>query len=282
MSTSVFSDRTAVIVTQHGKEQVMAPILTGRLQLSCVVNNAFDTDQLGCFTGEIRRDQDVQAVLRKKCMAGIADGNFDIAIASEGSFYPHPQIWIRPCNEERIMILDITNGIEITAHTTSLETNHAAKEIFHWEELRQFALAAGFPAHGLILRPGTEKYDYQMKGIRDLNRLTETYHHLISRYGSVYAETDMRAHFNPSRMKVIEATTHVLCDKVLSLCPVCSWPGFSPTAYQTGLPCSECDYPTQSIRSVNYTCSHCHYSKEEHFPKGKKVEDPQYCDQCNP
>lgn len=282
MRTPVFSGRNAIIVTKHGKEKTMSPILKGRLQLSCMVNSVFDTDQLGCFSGEIRREQDVQDVLRKKCLAGLEDPEFDIAIASEGSFFPHPQIWFRSCNEESIMILDKKNKLEITAHTLSLETNHDGKVIHQWEELQQFAEKAGFPGHGLILRPQAQQYDHQIKGIRDLTYLSEVFHNMVSVYGAVYAETDMRAHVNPSRMKVIEATTQKLCDKILSLCPLCQWPGFSFNEYKTGLPCRECEYPTQSILSVIYECTHCHHSREEFYPKGKKVEDPQYCDQCNP
>lgn len=282
MSAPSFSGRNAVIVTKHGKEHVMAPIFNARLQLSCEVNRVFDTDQLGCFSGEIRRENDVQDVLRKKCLAGLEDPKFDIAIANEGSFYPHPQIWFRSCNEERIMLLDKKNNLEITAHTLSLETNHAGKEIHHWEELLQFAEASGFPSHGLILRPGAQQYDHQIKGIRDLSYLSEVFQNMMGTHGAVYAETDMRAHVNPGRMKVIETTAQKLCDKILSLCPICQWPGFSISDYKTGLPCSECEYPTQSILSVMYECNHCHHTKEELYPKGKKVEDPQYCDQCNP
>ena len=282
MSAPHFSGRNAIIVTKHGKENVMVPIFNARLQLSCEVNRVFDTDQLGCFSGEIRREDDVQQVLRKKCLAGLEDTNFDIAIASEGSFYPHPQIWFRSCNEERIMIMDKKNNLEITAHTLSLDTNHASKQVSDWDELTKFAEGAGFPQHGLILRSGTNQYTHQMKGIRDIHILKEAFQSLLTVNGTVYVETDMRAYVNPSRMKVIETTAQKLCDKILSLCPICQWPGFSISDYKTGLPCSECEYPTRSVLSVMYKCNHCHHTREELYPKGKKVEDPQYCDQCNP
>ena len=57
------------------------------------------------FTGEHSRQNDVQRYWGKKCMAGLNATNYEIAIASEGSFL-HPQIWIRQCNEERLMIID--------------------------------------------------------------------------------------------------------------------------------------------------------------------------------
>ncbi len=42
------------------------------------------------------------------------------------------------------------------------------------------------------------------KGIIDFDALLKTYHHLFKQFGTVYAETDMRALFNPTRMAVIE------------------------------------------------------------------------------
>lgn len=282
MNSSIFKGRKAIIVTKHGKEKAISPVLLGSIGLNCVSFTEFDTDTLGTFTGEHSRQNDVQEVLRQKCMAGLNATNYEIAIASEGSFFTHPQIWIRQCNEERLMIIDKKNDIEITAITHSFDTNHAQKTINNWSDLLYFAQKAGFPQHALILRPGTSDYKGQVKGIRKEEILKNTFHHLYDLHGAVHVETDMRAMFNPSRMKVIEIAARKLSDKILSLCPACQWPGFDVIAHKMGLPCSECDYPTQSLFALTYQCIKCKYEEERLYPKGKTKEDPQYCDQCNP
>ena len=99
---------------------------------------------------------------------------------------------------------------------------------------------------------------------------------------SVYAETDMRALYNPSRMKIIEAATQKLITKIKSLCPQCSIPGFGITDAKRGLECSLCGSATNSTLSYIYICQHCQYTNEEMYPHKKTTEDPRYCDYCNP
>lgn len=95
-------------------------------------------------------------------------------------------------------------------------------------------------------------------------------------------ETDMRAMFNPTRMKVIETATHKLVDKIKSCCPQCNTPGFGITDRKEGLPCSLCGSPTHSTLCYLYTCQHCGFIKEEMYPNHKTAEDPGCCALCNP
>jgi hypothetical protein len=83
-------------------------------------------------------------------------------------------------------------------------------------------------------------------------------------------------------LKVIERAAIKLVEKINSLCPNCSMPGFEITNTQKGLPCNQCNFPTQSTLSYIYTCKKCFFIKEEKFPKGKHTEDPMYCYVCNP
>ncbi|RTY96888.1 hypothetical protein EKL98_16285, partial [Flavobacterium bomense] len=97
-----------------------------------------------------------------------------------------------------------------------------------------------------------------------------------------YIETDMRAMYNPTRMKVIEKAAFKLVDKIKSLCPKCRTPGFGIIDRREGLPCQQCHFPTRSTLSHIYSCQKCSYKKEEKYPNGKQTEDPMYCDICNP
>jgi hypothetical protein len=85
------------------------------------------------------------------------------------------------------------------------------------KELTEFANSAKFPSHALILRKAKDDYTEIIKGISNWQTLTETFQLLINKYGSAYAETDMRALYNPTRMEVIETATKKLIKKINSL-----------------------------------------------------------------
>jgi hypothetical protein len=56
------------------------------LGVICFVNENFDTDLLGTFTGEIERKLDPIATARQKCLLAMKLSNCDLGVASEGSF----------------------------------------------------------------------------------------------------------------------------------------------------------------------------------------------------
>jgi len=98
----------------------------------------------------------------------------------------------------------------------------------------------------------------------------------------MYAETDMRALYHPSRMAVIQTATKTLVDKINSSCPQCKTPGFDVAEAKKRLPCDLCRSPTRSILSLISSCQKCDFKKEELYPHEKTVKDPMYCDYCNP
>jgi hypothetical protein len=88
-------------------------------------------------------------------------------------------------------------------------------------ELLAFAEQIQFPSHGIPLK---KVYTKNHKGIVTHELLLQHYKELKAEFVSVYAETDMRALFNPTRMKVIEKATQNLIEKIKHLCPNCSTP----------------------------------------------------------
>ena len=278
----MFQGRNLLIATKHKKEKVIAPILESQLGVKCFVAFNLDTDKLGTFTGEIERMDDPITTARNKCLIGMDLTNCDLAIASEGSFGSHPSIFFAAADDEFLVLIDKKNNIEISTRELSLETNFNGSEIKTLEELQEFATKSNFPSHGLILRKSKEDLEEITKGILNEKLLNETFFELIKNHGTAYIETDMRAMFNPSRMKVIEKATMKLVDKIKSLCPNCETPGFGVVDRKVGLRCYQCNFPTRSTLSYIYNCQKCNYKKEEEFPNGKKTEDPMYCDICNP
>lgn len=278
----MFQGRKLLIATKHQKEKVIAPIVEQALGVQCFTDLSFDTDLLGTFTGEIEREEDPLSTLRKKCLQAMKVSDCDLAISSEGSFGAHPGLYFVPTDDELLIFKDLKNNLEIIVRELSTSTNFNAKQIHNEKELLDFANQIQFPSHGLILRKSSKEYIDIHKGIIDQEVLLYTFHLLCSKYNSVYAETDMRAMYNPTRMKVIEKAAKKLILKIQSLCPDCNMPGFDITDSIKGLPCMLCGLPTRSIKSYVYTCNHCCFSQVKMYPNNKTTEDPMYCDYCNP
>jgi hypothetical protein len=278
----MFEGRNLLIVTKHEKEKVIAPILEKELGVRCFLTNNFDTDELGTFSGEIERKGDPVSTVREKCLRAMQQVNCDLAVASEGSFGPHPTIFFAPADDEFLLFLDKRNDLEIIVRELSLETNFAGSEIGTEIELNEFAENALFPSHALIVRKSQKDFSTIIKGITNSTVLKAAFDELITEYGTAFVETDMRAMYNPTRMKVIEKAAIKLAQKIKSLCPNCKTPGFGITKVSDGLPCEVCCFPTRSTLSYISTCKKCNHTKEERYPNGKTTEKPMYCDYCNP
>lgn len=278
----MFEGRDLVIATRHNKEKVIAPILERELGVKCFVIPGLDTDELGTFTGEVERKGDPITTARNKCLLAMKLSNCDMAIASEGSFGPHPSLLFVHADDEFLMFLDKKNNLEIIVRELSMKTNFSGAVINSKTELAEFTAKANFPSHGLIVRKADSDFIEIEKGVTNWRKLAKLYTRFIKLYGSVYVETDMRAMHNPSRMRVIKSATIKLAHKINSLCPDCNTPGFGITDAKQGLPCELCRFPTRSTLSHIYSCQKCSYQKEETHPNNKYSEDPTYCDICNP
>lgn len=277
-----FKGREVVIATKHKKEEVIATILKNELGLICVVPEILDTDKLGTFSGEVERADDPITTLRKKCQMAIDATGIKLAIANEGSFGAHPSIFFAHANEEFMMLMDKENNIEIIERELSLETNFNGTVISSVDELIKFASKVKFPSHGIILKKGKNNYSEIIKENSTIDKLIENYHLIKNPDNSAYAETDMRAMHNPTRMKMIAKVTEKLVIKIKSACPNCNTPGFGVVDFVKGLPCELCGLPTKSTLKHIYGCQKCNFKLEKEFPYNKKFEDAQFCDFCNP
>ena len=203
----MFKGRKLLIATKHKKEQVIAPLLEKELDVKCYVLDDFDTDVLGTFSGEIERTDDPITTVRKKCLMAMQLADADLAIANEGSFGPHPDMFFVSADDEFLIFIDKTNQLEVIVREISTNTNFYGSEVKTETELLEFANKVQFPSHGLIIRKTKEDFTDQVKGIIDWGKLHDEFNRFMNQYGSVYIETDMRAMFNPTRMKLIEKST---------------------------------------------------------------------------
>lgn len=279
--TNLFTGRKLVIATKHQKEKVIAPVFETAFKVSCFTPECVDTDIFGTFTGEVERLSDPLTTARNKCNMAMEITGCDMAIASEGSFGPHPEIFYADTDDEILVFIDKKNDLEIIAREVTINTNYNKQQISNYEQLVKFAKQADFPSHALILRKSKEEKTDIIKGISGWDMLKDSFRLLNQKYKVVYAETDMRAMNNPLRMKAIENAACKLVEKIKSRCVSCHTPGFDISEVERGLPCSVCGNETKSIKSYIYTCVKCSFKEIKLYPL-KKTEDPRYCDFCNP
>lgn len=278
----IFKGRRLIIGTKHKKEIVIAPLLEKGIGVKCFIDPEFDTDLLGTFSGEIERKEDALTTLRSKCLLAMERNNCDLGVASEGSFGNHPNLFFAPANDELLILIDKKNDLEIISREFTTETNLDACAVTNAKELFDFAEKVEFPSHGLILKKSKDDLSYMRKGITDQSELLIFFNFCINEFGTAYVETDMRALYNPTRMKVIEKATKNLLAKLNSFCPVCFVPGYAVVRATPGLPCGSCSLPTASTLFHTYQCVKCHHQENLKFPHDKEIENPMFCDACNP
>ena len=278
-----FSDRLVVIATMHRKELVIAPILQTSLGVRVAVPQNFDSDLFGTFTRDVDRPANQVETAKLKAETGLELIDADLAIASEGSFFPHPMLGI-PCNREIVLLLDKKHNFTVYGESLSTDTNFRHQEISSYEQAYDFALKVGFPDHAIVLMPNatTSAKETIYKGITSENLLKESVHELLKQSPQIHIETDMRSLYNPTRMSNIAKATEDLVRKLQQLCPHCDFVNFDVVKRIKGLPCELCGLPTQVTRTHVYQCDHCQFQQEELFPNGIKTADPMYCNYCNP
>ncbi len=283
---SLFTNRSAVLATMHKKEQVIAPILEQELGIKVTIPADLNTDIFGTFSRDIKRAGTQIEAARFKAAKALEMTGEKIAIASEGSFAPHPHLPYISSNKEIVIFIDQELDLEIIGEDFSTDTNHNYQVIQNLESAFDFAKKVGFPEHGLIVMLNEKPKDDSevFKGINTDEKLVAAVNSMLKKSptGQVHLETDMRAMYNPTRMKNIEKATHNLISKIKSFCPKCSTPGFEITQRIQGLPCAICDAPTLLTKAVIYECKKCGFKKERLFPDGIELADPGQCMYCNP
>lgn len=274
----MYENERIMLLTQHGKERVLAPILLERLGARLELVGGFDTDALGTFTREIPRTSSQIETARRKASVALELSGGRIGLGSEGSFGPGP-FGLGSWNVEIVVLLDAARGIEVVgkAHGPGL---HAHGVVRSGDELRDFAQRAGFPDHGLTIRPQGPEGVPLRKGIRDWGALDAAFADAVRESpGGVFAESDLRAHHHPSRMAMIGLAGRDLADRLATACAACGLPGFGLVESLPGLPCAACGLPTDHARADLYGCVRCAFREER--PRAGEA-DPSHCGHCNP
>ena len=276
------SGESVFFATQHSKEKVLAPLIE-KLGLICVRADV-DTDMFGTFSGEVERVGGVRETLRHKTLAA-AQANPDARffLASEGSFGPHPLIGFVQSDHEALLFVDRKLNTEVYVEEISNETNHAEIELGPSDDLHGFLKQVGFPEHGVIVK-SKGKRPRVFKNLQTFQSVGQAIidAFLASHEPKVILCTDMRANFNPTRMKVIEKVGLKLIEALNSFCPHCKTPGFAISKGVPGLPCEVCGEPSRISKDVLWSCVKCEYSELKARPDGVVAIPASDCEFCNP
>ena len=277
-----YTNQRIALLTQHGKQQVIAPVLEPAL--GCVIEHVtgFDTDQLGTFTRDTPRLGSQIEAARRKARMGMELSGRTAGVASEGSFGVDPFTGMVPWNVELLVWLDAELGIEVVGMAQGTARSghiHSGQ----WHEIEAFAQREDFPHHQLVLRPESQDDSRIQKGIADWTQLRTCFDECRRQAadGTVFVETDLRAFANPTRMRNIEKAARDLLQRLQSYCPDCDKPGYWVAKRLPGLSCSSCGGLTTDWRAEVWICSSCQ-CRHEKAREASSLADPKYCVNCNP
>ena len=285
LAPSLYGQRTAVLATKHAKERALGWPLSRGLGLSLLVPAGIDTDTLGTFTGEIPREGTPAEVVRRKARLGMAAAHVPIGLASEGSFGPHPLMHFLPSDFEVLVFVDDEEGFTVSVEVVTTDTNYAQQRCTTFDELLTFASRVRFPSHALIVRPaGNPDPTLIRKGVSDHEALQLALQQAIdaSPEHAASIETDMRAHANPTRMRVLRHLGARLARRLRTLCPECDCPGFGKTGAEPGLACEDCGTTTELTLREIHGCPRCQEQRHYPRPDGRAAASAQHCPLCNP
>lgn len=273
--------KRVAVATMHGKQAVLVPPLAGALALRAEMPANFDSDAFGTFTGDVPRLGSPLEAARRKARAAMAILGVRLAVASEGTFGPHPQLPFVPLAAELVLLLDDELGIEVIAEDVGTATNFAGIEVRSLAEAEAFATRIGFPSHQLVLSVDGDP-SATVRGIGDGTRLATELHRRLQQFGRARLATDMRADRNPTRMLAIGRAAARLAERAACRCPSCGWPGFGQIAVERGLPCAACGEPTELVGRLVHGCANCAERHSLPRPDGRLEADPGSCPSCNP
>lgn len=277
-----YAGLTVSLLTQHGKQHVLRPVLESGLGCQLVHTDGFDTDLLGTFTQDVARAGSQLEACRTKARIGMALSGTAVGIASEGAFGPDPYTGLMPWDTELVLWLDPRQGIEVTGLAQG-PAQSMQDSVETADELMRFAAEALFPEHHLVLRPDHPEHPEIFKGLADATSLLAAFHAALAtaQQGKVFVENDLRAFGNPTRQALIRQAGEDLVRKLGSFCPHCQAPGFWLSRRVSGMLCKACRKPTQLPVAELWSCPQCAHTEQRTINAGQWAS-PGQCDFCNP
>lgn len=273
---------TAVITTKHEKDILLAPAFREvgiELQLANL-----DTDQLGTFSGEIKRIDSQRETAVKKARLGMQSTGIKIGLASEGSIGADPLVPLLFSNIECLAWVDDLLGFDLVEFYRSFEIKTFYAEFSSDDSIDalmdSIQASNDLSRNALIVRT-KDPADSVIKGINDIRKLRSAILSISKTFDFAVIESDFRAHFSESRRNNISRCANRLIARLKSNCPTCDIPGFGHKRFTVGLPCQYCGQEvTNFVSGEVIGCVKCGYEIEK--SNGLTEADPGSCKDCNP
>ena len=282
-----YRGQTVWFATQHGKAQLVQSAMTKIAGIG-VRTRLADTDALGTFTGEIDRPGDALDTVVGKARLALS-GSTDLALASEGSFFPHPLLPFVATGIEMLAFIDDQREIVVVQRTRPGLTNWSHRDLPAGAALvvdPQWLSQIGFVDHSVCvvgLDAAGAICGVPAKGLNDVPALDAATAELarVERVHTIRVMTDMRAHTNPTRQKAITELATSLATRLTRGCPACTQAGWARIGAEPGRRCGGCFTPTERAQSWIFGCAACDHILTRPAP-GPPNADPGECPSCNP
>jgi hypothetical protein len=270
------------LATIHAKERAIAPPFLRLLEANVVVAPKVDTDVLGTFSGEIPRTDELTFTAVIKAEMAFTTMDIDCAIASEGSYGPIDRVPLNAGGVEIMAFVDRKRGVKIVETLVTHRTNWRMWRFKAGDPLVPVAAKAmGFPAYGVFVMKNSD-YSEPVKGLETIDEIIAAVDREARRSddGLALMIADMRAHRNPTRMKVLRALGWKLAKRLERVCPKCGAPGFGHIDSRRGLPCGACGQPTHYVHFEIDGCNACGHSVARPRKDGLTAAPKLACQPC--
>jgi hypothetical protein len=266
----------------HAKERAVAPPFRRLIGAEVVPAPGLDTDMLGTFSGEVPRpDALVETSLLK---AELVFDSLDVecGMANEGSYGPIDRVPLNPGGVEIMAFVDKKRGLRLIETLTTHRTNWRLVRFEAGDPLVPAAVRAmGFPEYGVFVGCNSDM-STPVKGLETLDQVVAAIDREARRSsdGLAVLYSDMRAHRNPLRMKVLRALSWKLVRRLATLCPKCRTPGFGHIDSRRGLPCEGCGTATDWIDFEIDGCATCGHAVSRGRKDGRRTAPRLSCRAC--
>jgi len=282
MLDSPYHGRLISVGTRHGKQYQLAAGFRRVLGAKLITPPDLDTDRFGTFTGDVPRTMSPLEAARAKAHLAMDASGLPYGLASEASYGALTSTgWFG--HEEILLFCDAHLGIEILEGYRTVSVPGASHCVADFDEVPH-ALLKNLSTQALIVRASgiADPTVAAVKGITDTGALRTAITATAARSpdGRAIVEPDLRAHYNPSRRRILTGLADTLARRLATRCPGCQTPGFGRVSTETGLTCRICGSPTALAHIDVHGCAACEYRQREPVPVGSA--DPAHCPQCNP
>ena len=232
--TSLFAGRVAVLITRHGKDLALAPVLRRTLGLYVL---AYVPDALGVDapSAPVSRAGLLDAARAKARVALDRVPGASLVVAAAGTVAPHP---IRPdaaCDRELVLLTERPRRgplREFVGEAIGATTAVRRAAIRSVDEALAAAAAFDLPGHALLVRAGASRNGslpgaVVASGLVDPDALVAAVGLALAVSPTAHLAVDRRASLNPTRARVLASAGAALSASALRACPVCGCPGFA-------------------------------------------------------